>query len=1397
MAEHKNNSVLHSITPTKWIVLFILLFLSSVFFRFFIEVFFQPKIGQDDLYLDALDLTRSKPLLEIYDPQIKFRVDLNGIPDNVLRSEETAQKPLGSFIEIPSGVLELHATDISVNRQDVSLDEGGSLQVEEVPDSYLSFRRVYRNDSSLKGAGIGYGWTHNFSYHFYKVDEIFTVVDCDNTVYSFSYDYKEEKYKLIRGLFSELRKEGEDFRWISPDRTHFVFAWNKKFSSYEIKQIKTYKGRLLEIEYDEESHRMNKVRDAGSELFLAFQYDPNGFMSQVSFSNRQTVKYSYDDTGNLLSARNSEGGYYEEYSYDNPYNIHNLTAVTDPEKRISVGYESQDRVQAVFHPEGRKLLFEYDDILGIVRVTDVRKKPFKYMCEGNGKLKVIDPLGNESFLFYGSSGLLTKAVFSNGAYFVKNYDTSGRITESESSSPDNLTFFEYHTSSGVLSKMVNSLGKTLRYVFNENDERGLPVKKIGYKGESAESYGMKYDSTGQLTELTAPSGTVYSISYDQAGNVKRVVSSAGWEKYYSYDQLGRLTAVINEDGDKTRFSYDDKTGEKRAFYPDGSTRVEKYSPAGRLLETTENGKSTAYQYDPEGRLLGIADHRGFRAEFKHDAAGNLIYKKDFDGQEYEYDYDPLCRLVKEQKKGTDFIVLYDYEKDMGAEQKLYSGRFTKKTLPDGEVLRKKYDKVMNETEVVYPSGKKEERVYDKLGHVTRIKVNESVETGYSYDDAGNLEAIYMPGEEIFFFESDWRHQITAAADPSGNMYIYSYDSNGRIQKVTNPDKQSAALSYDNTGNLTEMQFPGGMTYRYGYDEMGRLSTISRGEGDLTDISYDPEGREKSIAHSSGVFEARDYNPAGQLVSRSFADDTKFDYSYDSAGRLQSMKSIDNSVSYEYDAEGRIKKALINQQVFTYQYTKGGKISKITYPDKSDVNYVYDEKGLVKEITDTTGDKVVFNYDSYGRPSSIIYPNKIKESYSYSDKGNLSEIKVLNYKEENVLEAQFSYNYMALITSMKISQMQKDPQDVKYQYDAFMRCVKEMTGDRQSDYRYDPSGNLTEENSQMGAMPGTLKRTYSQKNDYRLEKVEDSLFKGGGTIPLMGTMTTKRPAEYVSINENVCQIDRKKNIFYLEKFTLNPGENLLNVEAVNQIGQKEKVKLRVFIDPNASAAFGYYPNGNLRYVSKKGGVNVFEWNQQNNLEKTINDQREITTYGYYANGDMAFTIDDLGGKTQFLYGLNHEIIAEADGEKGIAAKYVYTPDGRLLYKNERGEKKYFYHLLPDGSVKVMTDRFGNLAMQYSYDCFGNITDEVGRIKNNFLFRGMYLDRSSGIYFYQGRYYLPEFKIYARGLAGSSRLTENHQAPSPDILGIGILELHPDRNVMPLNTLKKTIDIFYEY
>ena len=138
--------------------------------------------------------------------------------------------------------------------------------------------------------------------------------------------------------------------------------------------------------------------------------------------------------------------------------------------------------------------------------------------------------------------------------------------------------------------------------------------------------------------------------------------------------------------------------------------------------------------------------------------------------------------------------------------------------------------------------------------------------------------------------------------------------------------------------------------------------------------------------------------------------------------------------------------------------------------------------------------------------------------------------------------------------------------------------------------------------------------------------------------------------------------------------------------------------------------------------------------------------ETTRTGYYYQGGaVLYTKDADGSRSSMnLLGTSANVIATSRGTGNSENWYLYTKDIRE-------------------STTSITGADGTAAATYEYDDFGNTTVTRGAdLDNEICYTGQIYDRSSGLYYYNARYYDPE---NARFLTQDTYRGENEQ---PDTL-----------------------------
>ena len=180
----------------------------------------------------------------------------------------------------------------------------------------------------------------------------------------------------------------------------------------------------------------------------------------------------------------------------------------------------------------------------------------------------------------------------------------------------------------------------------------------------------------------------------------------------------------------------------------------------------------------------------------------------------------------------------------------------------------------------------------------------------------------------------------------------------------------------------------------------------------------------------------------------------------------------------------------------------------------------------------------------------------------------------------------------------------------------------------------------------------------------------------------------------------------------------------------------------------TAAYTYDANGNRTMKTASGTTKKYDYAQV-----MAGDGRGygVTTYSYdvlgrmtgMAQGDTAasYTYDGAGlrqsktvdGVTTSFVLDGMYVAAETSGETS-----TYYSRGVNLISRSTGESKDYYYMNSHGDVTKLVNGSGTVVVDYTYDAFGNQTEEAEDV-NPFRYAGEYYDEETGLIYLRARYY----------------------------------------------------------
>ena len=375
-----------------------------------------------------------------------------------------------------------------------------------------------------------------------------------------------------------------------------------------------------------------------------------------------------------------------------------------------------------------------------------------------------------------------------------------------------------------------------------------------------------------------------------------------------------------------------------------------------------------YSYDKFDRTTK-EQYNNVTYEYAYDASGQLAKQTSTAGEEYNYEYDSLGRLIRsnEYNDGT-FEQRTEHIYDA-------SNRLTKQSWYNaGGVTTMSY---------AYST------TTGLLSSLNATVQNSSIPVTYTYQGANQLRSkaigSVMTKAYNFGTSSGYRTALPNFVnyrDPDGNL-IYGdycvYDGNGRIVSIADSGNTSsvrATYGYDEQGQLTSAAV-GGTRYAYTYDTAGNLITktdggtshsYTYGNGAWRDLLTAYDG--KSITYSGGN-PTKYYNGStftwtqGRKLATAKVGNTNISYTYDMAG-VRSSKTV-GSTTYKYTTlSGLVTRQTGGNATIDFVYDESNQPLAMKYNGKV-YYYVLNAQGDVVRIVDGSRNVVAsYSYDPWGK-----------------------------------------------------------------------------------------------------------------------------------------------------------------------------------------------------------------------------------------------------------------------------------------------------------------------------------------------------------------------------------------------------------------------------------------------
>ncbi|MEE4356892.1 MAG: toxin TcdB middle/N-terminal domain-containing protein, partial [Desulfococcaceae bacterium] len=1057
--------------------------------------------------------------------------------------------------------------------------------------------------------------------------------------------------------------------------------------------------------------------DSVPSLFSHFRYDTG--ISQEAFKGRPLSTEARNAADELF--------FREEYVWDS---LIAASAVADEERSITFAFQSEKNRhihEKSNSPVSLKWEYEFDTYGNMTRQTehgrtdsgwnDERISIFTYsstypsgqsawILDRPVEQEVTDENGNRAAhkRFY-YDGFLTPGLLSRGNMTrAEDWISGEEYTVSLRNEYD-----AYGNIIAIYDPLYGTEPGHFREIVYDDVFHSFPVREIIHTGNTDLSMSADYDKGfGVMTSSTDFNGHTSSYAYDTFGRLTAVSKApdSGHTAEYDYVLAHVLpnNTVINWVETRQRDGSADGFLRTRTFYDGLGRKIMTRSEgeeSGQVVVTDTlqfNARSLPRKkYLPyfENGSLDFTDptfNTGFTEHF-YDALGREIRMNqpvDPQGRVYfsETEYSPFSRLVRDEEQ-TDPA----------------SPHF-------GCGMRYVEDGLLNK---------------DGKGRLRQVfEIVKLSDTG---------EPLVSPTEWQTVYRYDLLDNLCGYTDSLGNQKIIEYDGLGRKTFMNDPDRGHMYYFYDAAGNLIRSRDAKNQVIRYAYDGANRLKAEYYGaDTEVPDVEYHydeafgpvsqgnywPSEAADAIAESllsdSGFEAGSDLNADGLIDAADIvraertAGQQNTVTAENTKGFLSWVRDQSGEEHNSYDERGRVKwtvKRIMDagpddlQNFYTgMEYDSLDRLTKLTYPDATYVNYMYNSRGLLESVPNVV-EKMDYNPAGQNQVQALACGTVT--NYAYDHRLRLKRLHTVRTRDSLAL------------------------QDLNYAYDG----VSNITGIT------DSRGNavLDAIGSELGILPDDARKfnatqSFAYDSLYRLTRAEN-------------------PAVYVSIdyrydpignmvlkNANLIEPDPMMDLGEMTSGGAGGSRGRIGREAGDPPGPHAVTGTEK--GPDGGMSFGYDGNGNM--VLDNGMT--MAWNYQ---DRMINLQKGTKTVDYvydYTNIRKRKKVTDpeTGVTENAIYIDN---LSETRNDNLV--KYVYMGNNRIaradfyaLSHNFEISNLYLHDHLGSTAFTLSSKAvIKELSLDYPYG-----TPRIERKSEgmaNYKFTGKERDFESRLYYFETRYY----------------------------------------------------------
>jgi YD repeat-containing protein len=377
--------------------------------------------------------------------------------------------------------------------------------------------------------------------------------------------------------------------------------------------------------------------------------------------------------------------------------------------------------------------------------------------------------------------------------------------------------------------------------------------------------------------------------------------------------------------------------------------------------------------------------------FQYDSLGNKVQQTNPLSKITGYTFDPLGHLEKVQLPSDSLVAPGSISKEAVKNPAELQPVIVCEYDEMGNKI-KESDANGNQVEYEYDGLGRVILVRNKVTRTnlsTQLRETVTVLTKYYYDAGGNKVKTIDPNGHAWLYDYSARGFLLQEEDPEGNRTQYRYDPLGNKIAVIDPRNAGEAprIWYSFSGDqlvLKDSRNDKTFTTWYLYDNYNRLYRT------VMPDNTPPSNPFEAIPGYDNPYTETWYDLAGNKKSERDATGLTTQYTYYPRNWLKTVESSGKKEAYEYDAVGnqtvvRIWTDIAGDSSYsiTKQYDSLGRIRKVTYPESTE-EYTCDPFGNRLTVKDGNGNLTEYKYNNYGWQKEVIDPLKKTTTYHYSE-----------------------------------------------------------------------------------------------------------------------------------------------------------------------------------------------------------------------------------------------------------------------------------------------------------------------------------------------------------------------------------------------------------------------------